>query len=428
MAWIQSLIGDTFSSLKIRNYRLYFAGQAVSATGTFMQNIAQPWLVLQLTNSGTALGIVTALQYLPILLLSPWGGLIADRFPKRNLLMFTQAALGVLALVLGALVATGAVRLWMVYAIALVFGLVTTIDTPARQAFIPELVGKKSLKNAVTLYNSQVNLARVIGPAIAGLIIAGAGLMPCFILNGVSYAAVIAVLLMMDASKLSRPPAPKEGKGQISEGFRYVLSTPVLRNSLIMMAIIGTLTYEFTVSLPLIAQFTFGGDAGSYAALTSAMGIGAVIGGLYTAGKKRISPSMLTGAAVMFGIAVLTASAAPTLALTMAAMVVVGMFSIYFTSMGTIILQLESEPEMMGRVMALWSIAYMGSTTIGGPIVGWVGEAFDPRYALALGGVAALVAAAIGAATLSRYDKQLRGTEESFSEAEEAAEEDRRLG
>ncbi len=427
MADIQKTIGDTFSSLKIRNYRLYFLGQAISTTGYFMQSIAQPWLVLQLTNSGTALGFVTALQYLPILLLSPWGGLVADRFPKRNLLMITQSALGLLALILGILVATGAIQLWMVYAIALVFGLITTVDTPARQAFIPEMVKREELKNAVTIYNSQSNLSRVIGPAFAGILIAAIGLSLCFIANGISYAAVVISLAMMDRRELTPPPSTKGAKGGIRAGFDYVLTSHVLRNSLIMMALIGTLTYEFTVSLPLLAQFTFNGDAGVYALLTSAMGAGAVIGGLYTAGQKKTSPSKLAGAALLFGAAVLIVSAAPTLPLAILAMLLVGAFSIYFTSMGTIILQLESDPQMMGRVMALWSIAYMGSTTIGGPLVGWVGEAFSPRLALAVGGVAALSAAAIGYLTLSKERAPIEVTDEVAESAEEMAEEDRRL-
>ncbi len=427
MAGMTDYLSSTFSSLRIRNYRLYFVGQAISTTGYFMQSIAQPWLVLQLTGSGTALGLVTALQYLPILFLSPWGGLVADRFPRRKLLAVTQSALGLLALILGILVATGAVRLWMVYLIALVFGLITTVDTPARQAFIPEMVKREELKNAVTIYNSQSNLARVIGPAVAGILIASIGLSLCFILNGISYGAVVISLVMMDKRALGAPPPAGSAKGGIGAGFDYVRSSPILRNSLIMMAIIGTLTYEFTVSLPLLAQFTFGGDAGVYALLTSAMGAGAVAGGLYTAGQKRTSASMLPMAALLFGIAVLLVAASPTLPVALAAMLLVGAFSIYFTSMGTIILQLESDPQMMGRVMALWSIAYMGSTTIGGPLVGWVGEAFSPRLALALGGAAALAAALIGFKTLSKEKSQLEVTDEVAESAEEMAEEDRRI-
>ncbi len=423
MPGLNDYLSSTFSSLRIRNYRLYFIGQAISTTGYFMQSIAQPWLVLQLTHSGTALGLVTALQYLPILLLSPWGGLVADRFPRRKLLAFTQSALGVLALALGALVATNTVQLWMVYAIALLYGLITTIDTPARQAFIPEMVEREELNNAVTIYNSQANLARVIGPAVAGILIASIGMSLCFILNGISYAAVVIGLAMMDRRELRAPVAG--AKGGIRSGFDYVLRSRVLLYSLVMMAIIGTLTYEFTVSLPLMAQFTFSGDAGVYALLTSAMGAGAVAGGLYTAGQKKTSPSKLAGAALMFGAAVLAVSAAPSIPIAALAMLFVGAFSIYFTSMGTIILQLESDPQMLGRVMALWSIAYLGSTTIGGPLVGWIGEAFSPRLALALGGVAALSAAAVGYLTLSgeKAALELKGVET----AEEMAEEDRRI-
>lgn len=427
MSAIQEFKDRTFSSLRIRNYRLYFLGQVVSGTGTFMQSIAQPWLVLQLTNSGTAVGLVFALQYLPILLLAPWGGLVADRFPKQKVLLLTQAALGILAIALGALVATGTVQIWIVYVFALLFGLVTVVDNPARQAFIIEMVGKEELKNATTLYNSQLNLARVIGPAIAGVLISTVGITLCFILNGISYAAVVIVLLMMDAGALLVPPPVSRAKGQIMEGFRYVVSSPILLNTLVMVAIIGTLTYEFGVSLPLIAQFTFNGGAGAYAELTAAMGIGAVLGGLYIASQRRTSPQMLVIAALLFGITIMIASFAPSLALMALAMVLVGAFSIYFTTLGTIILQLESDQNMLGRVMALWSMAFLGSTTIGGPAIGWIGETFGPRWGLAVGGMAAIAAAVIGFFTLNQQKIDIGMPEEALAEAEERAEEDKRV-
>ncbi len=397
---LERYANSTFSSLKIRNYRLYYLGQIVSTSGTFMQSVAQAWLVLQLTDSGTALGVVTALQYVPVLFLGPYGGVVADRFSKRKLLVMTQSAFGLLAIGLGLLVLSGAVRLWMVDIFALCYGLISTIDNPTRQSFVVEMVGEMELRNAVTLYSSLVNLARVIGPSIGGVLIATIALAPCFILNGLSYGAVVIVLLVMNAGELRTPRPAQRARAQLRAGFRYVASMPVLRNVLLMMAIVGTLTFEFQVSLPLIAQFTFQGDARSYAALLGGMGVGAVVGGLTTAGQKRISTRQLIMAAAFFGFTALIASAMPTLILAALAMVFVGFCSIYYTTLGNSILQLESAPDMRGRVMALWSVAFLGSTAIGGPIVGWVGENVGPRWGLAVGGLAAVVAAGLGLLTL----------------------------
>ena len=390
----------TFSSLGIRNYRLYYIGQIISTSGTFMQSLAQAWLVLQLTDSGTALGLVLALQFVPVLIVGPFGGILADRFSKRRLLMVTQSGFGLLAIILGALVITGWVRLWMVCLCALGFGLISAVDNPTRQSFVVEMVGEDHLRNAVTLYSSLVNLARVVGPALAGILIATVALAPCFILNGLSYGAVVIMLWMIRPGELYTPPTMSRVAGQITAGFRYVASTPVLRNVLLMFGLIGTLTFEFQVSLPLIAQYAFHGNAESYAALTSAMGVGAVIGGLVSAGKKNTSPHLLIRAALLFGSAVLLAAAMPVLILAALAMVLVGFFSISFTSLGNSVLQLESTPQMRGRVMSFWSIAFLGSTAIGGPIVGWIGEHGQPQWGLGLGGLAALVAAALGFATL----------------------------
>lgn len=263
---------ETFSSLYVRNYRLYYIGQIISTSGTFMQTVAQAWLVLKLTNSGTALGITSALQYVPILILGPYGGVIADRISKRKILYFTQSISGILALILGVLVVTGLVTVWMVYILAFSLGMVNVFDNPTRQTFYIELVGPDNLRNAVTLYSTLVNLARIIGPAIAAALIAAFGLAPCFIINGISYAAVVIMLSMMRANELLVTPPVPRAKGQIREGFKYVISTPVLGSTLLVMAIIGTLTYEFQVSLPLIAEFTFHGNASSYALLTASMG------------------------------------------------------------------------------------------------------------------------------------------------------------
>ncbi len=388
---------ETFSSLYIRNYRLYYIGQIISTSGTFMQSIAQAWLVLKLTDSGVALGVACALQYLPVLFFGPYGGVVADRLSKRKILYFAQSISGVLGLALGVLVLTGLVRVWMVYALAFSLGIVTAFDNPTRQTLYIELVGPGNLRNAVTLYSVLINLARVIGPALAGVVIAAFGLGPCFIINGISYAAVVIMLALMRANELIvTPPAPR-AKGQIREGFRYVASAPVLGITLLMMAIIGTLTFEFQVSLPLIAQFTFKGDAGSYAFLSGAMGFGAVVGGILVASRRNIVYQNVVGASLLFGLAILAAAFMPTLLLSGLVMILVGMCSINFSSLGNSLLQLNSSPQMRGRVMALWSIAFLGSTTIGAPIVGWFGQQAGARWGLALGGLAALCAAAVGA-------------------------------
>ena len=398
----------TFSSLYIRNYRLYYIGQIISTSGTFMQGVAQAWLVLQLTGSGTALGVVASLQYVPILILAPIGGVLVDRFSKRKILYFTQTAAGVLALILGTLVATGLIQVWMVYLIAFCTGVINSLDNPTRQTFYFELVGANYLRNAVTLYSTLINLARIIGPMIAAWLIAVVGLAPCFIINGVSYSAVIFMLTRIHPDELTiTPPAPAR-KGQLIAGFRYVFTTPILRAILLMMAIIGTLTYEFQVSLPLIAETTFKGDATSYAILTAAMGLGAAIGGIFFASRSNSSPFKLVGASVLFGLAILAAAFMPSLTLTAVVMVLVGVSSINFSTMGNSILQLESSPEMRGRVMSFWSMAFLGSTTIGGPIVGWFAEVASPRMGLALGGIAALAAAVLGGSIMLRMQRRAK--------------------
>jgi MFS family permease len=363
---IKLYVLNTFSSLKNRNYRLYFIGQGISLPGTWMERIAQAWLVLKLTDSGTALGIVTAFQTLPILFLSPWGGLLADRFNKRKLLYVTQTGLGLISLILAVLIWTSMIKIWMVYLLALLVGVFNAVDNPTRQTFVFEMVGKKDLSNAVTLNSTEVNLARIIGPAAAGIIIASLGLALCFFLNAVSFIGVLVCLFMIRAKDLHLAEPAKKTKGQVLEGFKYVFRTPVLRTVLIVMAVVGTLTYEFTVSLPLLAKYTFLGDAHYYAFLTSAMGIGAVLGGLVTAGRKQTSPKGFSSTAIFFGLAVLAASLSPGIHLAVLMMVIVGMFSIRFMTIGNTTLQLGSSPEMRSRVMAMWTMAFLGSTPIGG--------------------------------------------------------------
>ena len=398
--FVKKKSSETFSSLSIRNYRLYYIGQIISTSGTFMQTIAQGWLVLKLTNSGTALGVVVALQYVPLLIFGSYGGVIADRYPKREILFFTQSIAGILALILGILVATDIVQLWMVYVLAFSLGIVSVFDNPTRLTFYMELVGPEKLRNAVTLYSTLVNLSRVIGPALAAGLIASIGIAACFIINGISYFAVVIMLTMLRTEEMTISQPVPRAKGQLKEGFKYALTTPVIGYPLLMMAILGTFTYEFQVTLPLIAKNVFNSGASGYAFLTASMGTGAAIGGLFFASKKRGAPYKLASAAALFGLAILAAAFMPSLILSGAAMIIVGFCSINYASLGNTTLQLESASEMRGRVMSFWSIAFLGMTTFGGPIVGRFSEVAGGRFGLALGGCAALVAAGIGAVKL----------------------------
>lgn len=393
---------ETFHSLRSRNYRLYFGGQIVSVSGTWMQGVAQAWLVLQLTGSGTVLGLTTALQFLPILLGGAWGGVIADRFDKRRLLLVTQSIAGLLALVLALLTATGTVRLWMVLVLAFAFGCIVAIDNPTRQSFVHDMVGPEDLPNAVTLNSVVVNAARVVGPALAGVLIAGVGIAVCFLLNGLSYLAVLAALAAMRSAELHGAARTPARPGQLREGLRYVWADADLRVPLLVMAVVGTLAYEFQVVLPLMARFVFDGGAGTYGAMSSVMGVGAVIGGLATARRSQPSTGALIRAATVFGTLILGLAVAPTLGVELVLLLAVGAASIVFLATANAALQLRAAPEMRGRVMALWGVAFLGTTPIGGPIVGWIGETYGPRWSLALGGAATLAAAALAARSLRR--------------------------
>jgi MFS family permease len=360
-----------------------------------MQTIAQGLLVLQLTGSGTSLGFMLALQFLPILLFGASAGVLIDRYSKRKILFVTQAASGGLALLIGVLVAFHLVTLWMVYVLAILHGLIIAIDNPARQTFLVEMVGKDLIKNAISLNSSEVNFARIIGPALAGIITATVGLVACFIINGISFIAVLVVLFMMKGEDFHLSPRAPRIKGQLKEGLQYVRASPVLKNTLILVAIIGTLSYEFPVILPLFAEFTFHNGTAGYAALTSAMGFGAIIGGLFSAGRKKATTKILTRTSILFGISILAAAITPNLTSAIVVMVFVGIFSVTLLSLANTILQLECDASMRGRVMSLWGVAFLGSTPIGGPLIGWIGETVGPRWGLAIGGFAAIAAAAL---------------------------------
>lgn len=383
-----------------RNFRLFFAGQAVSVTGTWVQYVAVSWLVLRLTGSGIALGIVTALSFAPILVLGPWAGALADRHDKRTILLGTQIAFAALALALWALVATGVVELWMVYALSLLQGVVTALDTPARQSFFAEMVEARHLTNAVSLNSAVMTGTRIVGPALAGLLIAGAGLAVCFLVNGLSYLAVIGGLLAMRPEDLHRTEA-RDGAG-IREGLRYVVGTPELRIPLVVMALIFTFSFNFAVLMPLMAQDVFGGDAGTLASLLAFMGIGSLVGALAMARGARPNPTRLMAAAIGLGAMSVVAAGMPTLTAELAALVVLGLVGIVFMITGNTTLQLTSRPEMRGRVMALYSVVFLGGTPIGAPFAGWTAEVLGPRWGLAIGGLLAVVVGSVGIRAVRR--------------------------
>ncbi|MEI8230871.1 MAG: MFS transporter [Candidatus Peregrinibacteria bacterium] len=310
---LRRFLHGTFSSLRNRNYRLYFIGQSISVSGTFMQTVAQAWLVLELTGSGTQLGIVTALQYLPMLVLAPFGGVLVDRVSKRRLILITQMVSGLQAFVFWLVVASGITQLWMIYVLATILGVANAIDNPARNSFVLDLVGRKDVPNAISLNSIQFNISRIVGPAIAGVLIVTLGLPFCFFLNAVSFIAVITCLLLMRPSEFHASPTVDTGQHPLREGLSYVWSTPVLRNTVIMLGIIGTLTYEFPVSLPLFAEYTLHGGPDGFSLLMSTMGIGAVIGGLLVARRTKVIPAQMMIIALLFGCSIIVASMMPTL-------------------------------------------------------------------------------------------------------------------
>lgn len=400
------MLKRTFSALAVRNFRLYFGGQVISVSGTWMQRVAQSWLVLELTGSGAAVGGVTAFQFLPILLLAPFGGLIADRMDKRRVLYVSQSMAGLIALTLGLLVLTDRVELWMVYGLALALGVVGSFDNPARTAFVMEMVGRSRLTNAVGLNSVLVNTARIVGPALGGILIVTVGIGVCFLINAASYLALIAALVAMRGREIERSQPETRRRGQLREALRYVRGEPVLRIPLVMMGVVGLFAYEFEVILPLLARFTFGGGADTFGTMFAAMGLGAVGGGLFTATRGERPARSLIWMAYALGVAITATALMPRLWMALLTLVVVGASATAFLTLGNAVLQLHSRPEMRGRVMALRAVAVLGSRPIGAPIVGWIGEYFGPRFGLAIGAVAALAVAAWAHRRVSIYDRR----------------------
>ena len=386
----------TFASLKNRNYRLYMSGQLISVSGTWMQTVGLSWLVLKLTGSGVDLGIVMAAQFLPVLLLGVVGGLVADRVNKRKLIVATQSSLALASLVLGILTEMGSIQMWMIYGISVWLGITNSMDNPTRQSFVGEMVEKKSVANAVSLNAVVMNSARIIGPGIAGVVIYVLGTGSLFLANAVSFVAVIVALLAMRPAELHSSERVVRSRGQLREGFSYVWSTRRLRVPLLIMVLVGTFAFEFQVSLPLFASVTFHKGAGTYAAFMSFMGAGAVVGGLLAATFPQTSIKRLAYATLGFGISILLVTLMPNSPVAMMAMIPMGAASMLCVSIANAALQVNSDPAMRGRVMSLFTIAFQGSTPIGAPIVGFIGQHAGARYSVAVGGAASLLAGTYG--------------------------------
>ena len=358
-----------------------------------MQTVAAIWVVLTLTDSGVAVGLTTALQFLPMLLFGAWGGLLADRIPKRRLLIATQALMAIPAVGLFAVTATGVVTPWMVYLAVFAMGSVNAIDNPTRQSFVIEMVGPDRVVNAVSLNSVIVQMARIAGPAVAGILIATVGVVPCFALNALTFVAMIFALRGMDPERLQAPPVAPRERGAIRAALRYVRATPELAVPLALMALVGTLGFNFQVVLPLLAKFSFDGGAMTYGALVSAMAVGSIAGALVTGHHGRSGPRLIAAGALAFGVLALLAAAMPSLVLELVMLTGLGAAAVTFAATINSSLQLAVSPEMRGRVMALYSVVFLGSTPIGGPLTGWLAETYDPRVALLLAGVTGLSAA-----------------------------------
>jgi predicted MFS family arabinose efflux permease len=392
----------TFASLRVRNFRLFVMGQGLSGTGTWMQFIAEPLLVLKLTNSGLALGIDVALGYLPILLFGTWGGVLADRFDARRVQVFTQLSLAATALALWLLVAGGVVQVWMVYLLSFVAGTATAVDMPTRQSFYLDVVGPENLTNAMSLFTATFTASRITGAALGGVLVATIGFASVFLVNSVSYLAVVAVLLMMRVGDLHPRERVPRARGQIREGIRYVRDTPGMRLPIVVMLFVFTFAFNWSVLLPLFATRELHGHAGTFGAMMSVFGVGSLVGALAMASRAgRPNPRRLAVLAMIFGALSVALAVTPTLPLALALLPFVGAAGIAFSITGNSTLQLISPSRMRGRVMALYAVVFLGSTPIGGPIAGWVGEHLGSRVALAGGGAIAVATGLWGLAAVA---------------------------
>ncbi|MEU6174451.1 MFS transporter [Streptantibioticus parmotrematis] len=400
---------QTFSSLKVRNYRLFATGAVVSNTGTWMSRIAQDWLVLSLTGSSTAVGITTALQFLPMLLFGLYGGVIADRYPKRQLLMLTQATMALLGLALAVLTLSGHVQVWHVYLIAFLLGVVTVVDNPTRQSFVVEMVGPKDVRNAVSLNSANFQTARLVGPAVAGVLISAVGSGWAFLINGLSFAGPLIGLMLMRESELHEVQRPPRGKGQLREGLRYVAGRPDLIWPIVLVGFIGTFGFNFPIWLSAFAHTTFHAGASTYGMFNTAMALGSLGGALLAARRATTRMRMLLAAAVVFGALEMAAAWSPSVWLFAGLLVVVGVFGITINTTANSSVQLATDPAMRGRVMSLFMMVFVGGTPLGGPLVGWITDRYGPRVGFSLGGlVSALSGLAIAAILMRAGDMRVR--------------------
>jgi MFS family permease len=391
---IRGLLRRTFGSLDTHNYRLYFTGNLVSHVGGWMQTMAEAWLVLTLTHSGVAVGATFACRFAPVLLFGLWGGTIADRFDRRKILLVTQTLAALLAVVLWLIVLTGVVHAWMVFALAIALGFVTVIDEPAQQAFVEEMVGRERVANAVALNSAVGNSARITGPAIAGLLIATVGTAWVFFVNAVSFFAVVSALLAMRSSELRRPKR-SHVRPRIREGLQYAWSITEIGATIVLVAVVGTLVYNFPTFLTLLASDTFHGGAGLAGFLMALLGVGTVVGGLTAAHRARPTSRTVVGAAALLGLALVVAAGLPGKIAVEAALVPVGALAVFFGSTANAHMQIWSEPHIRGRVMAIYTLLTLGTTVVGGPFVGWVCGRWSPRAGLALAGTVTATAATI---------------------------------
>ncbi len=387
------------AAFAVPNYRRFTIGQTISLVGSWTETVAQAVLVLRLTHSGVWLGLATAARYAPVLLLTPYAGVIVDRANKRRILLLTQSALAAASLTLGLLVITGAIQLWMVFAVALAFGAATALDNPARLAFVSEMVGRQLIRNAITLNSTLVNVGRGVGPMVAAGLVATVGVGWCFVANAASFGAVIFSLLILNVSQL-HPSAPvRRVHGQLRQGLAYARTVPQILAPISMMVLIGTFTYEYEVSLPLFARGPLHGGATTYSLLIAAFGFGSVLGGLYCIRRPQTGVPRMIRAASLYAAAMFGTALANQTYIAICVLVVVGMASITFLTTGNSTIQIAARPEMRGRVTALWSTALVGSTPVGATIIGAVGDS-KPRLALILGAAACVAAAAVAAAII----------------------------
>jgi MFS family permease len=393
---VRTAFDETFRSLRVRNFRLFFGGQLISQVGNWLTLVAQTLLVLKLTDNGVALGALAAAQFGPVLLLGPWGGLVADRSDKRRLLLIVQTIAMLQSFALAALGFSHNPPVLAVYAVALIGGTTLAFDNPARRAFVVEMVPPENMSNAVSLNSALMTSSRVVGPALAGLLVATVGFGWCFLADGLSYLAVLAALWMMRTDEL-RPSEPTQrGKGQIRAGLRYARHTSVLWTPLVMMAVVGTLSYNFQTVFPLFTTRDLHGTGTTFTILFSVVSVGALIGALGVARRTTISVHTVAMASVWYGVALAAMAVAPNQPIAFALGPFLGITSIAFLTASTAIVQIEAAPDMRGRVLALQAVLFIGSTPIGAPIVGWVSQQFGARYAVGLGAIAALLAGAWG--------------------------------